>query len=64
MAVLTRLRRLFTAGAPTASVEIAADRVTGLMLGRRPGREVMAVVTEALPEGALTPTANGTLAST
>ena len=60
MAVLTRLRRLFTAGAPTASIEIAADRVTGLMLGRGPGREVRAVVTEALPDGALTPAANAT----
>ena len=60
MAVLTGLRRVFTAGAPTASVEIAADRVTGLMLSRGPGREVRAVVTEALPDGALTPTANAT----
>jgi len=60
MAVLTRLRRPFTAGAPAASVEIAADRVTGLMLGRGPGREVRAVVTEALPDGALTPAANAT----
>ena len=60
MTSLTRLRRLFTAGAPTASVEIAADRVTGLVLGRGPGREVTAVVTEALPDGALTPAANAT----
>ena len=60
VAVLTRLRRLFTAGAPTASVEIAADRVTGLTLGREPGRDVTAVVTEALPDGSLTPTANAT----
>ena len=60
MAVLVRLRRLLTVGAPTASVEIAADRVTGLTLRGGPGREVMAVVTETLPDGALTPTANAT----
>ena len=60
MPVLTRLRRLFNGGAPTASVEIAADRVTGLTLGRGVGREVVAVVTEALPAGVLTPTANAT----
>ena len=60
MAVLTRLRRLFTASAPTASIEIAADRVTGLTLGRRPGGGVTAVVTERLPDGVLTPTANAT----
>ena len=60
MAALTRLRRLFTASAPTASVEIAADHVTGLTLGRGPGREVTAVVTETLADGALTPSANAT----
>ena len=60
MHVLTGLRSLFNAGAPTASIEIAADRVTGLVLGLGPGREVMAVVTEALPAGVLTPTANAT----
>ncbi len=58
MAVLTRLRRLFTASAPVASIEIAADRVTGLTLARGGGRRVTAVVTEPLPDGALTPTAN------
>ena len=60
MAVLTRLRRLFTSSAPATSIEIAADRVTGLTLGRRQGRGVTAVVTELLPDGALTPTANAT----
>ena len=60
MTVLTRLRRLFTASAPAAGIEIAADRVTGLTLGRGGGREVTAVVTEPLPDGALTPTANAT----
>ncbi len=56
MAVLTRLRRLFGSSAPTTSLEIAADRVTGVTLGR--GHVVAAVVTEALPDGALTPAAN------
>ena len=59
MAVLTRFRRLFSAHVPAASIEIAADRVTGITLGRGRGRQhVTAVVTEALPDGALTPTAN------
>ena len=58
MAVLTDLRRLFTAGAPTTGIEIAADRVTGLTMGRGRSGEVTAVVTEPLPDGALTPTAN------
>ena len=60
MAVLTRLRRLLTAKPPTASVEIAADRVTGLALGRGPGREVSVVVTEMLPDGAIIPAPNAT----
>ena len=60
MAVLTRLRRLLTANAPTASIEIAADRVTGLTLDRGPGRKVRAVVTEPLPDGVLLPMANAT----
>ena len=60
MAVLTRLRRLVTTSAPATSIEIAADRVTGLTLGRRHGRGVTAVVTELLPDGVLTPTANAT----
>ena len=60
MAVLTRLRRLVTTSAPATSIEIAADRVTGLTLGRRQGRGVTAVVTELLPDGVLTPTANAT----
>ena len=60
MAVVTRFRRLFTASAPAASIEIAADRVTGLTLGRGRRQEVTAVVTEPLPDGALKPTANAT----
>ena len=58
MALLARLRRRFAPHAPTASVEIAADRVTGLTLARGRRRVVTSVVTERLPEGALTPTAN------
>ena len=60
MSVLTRLRRLVTTSAPAASIEIAADRVTGLTVGRKQGRGVTAVVTELLPDGVLTPTANAT----
>ena len=60
MALLTRLRRFLAAGAPTASVEIAADRVTGLTIGPGPDGEVTGVVTERLPQGALRPTANAT----
>ena len=58
MAVLARLRRRFAPNAPTASIEIAADRVTGLTLarGRRP--VVTSIVTERLPDGVVTPTAN------
>ncbi len=58
MAVLTRLRRLLVPSAPTTSVEVAADRVTGLTIGRGPGRAVTGVETEMLPDGALLPTAN------
>jgi type IV pilus assembly protein PilM len=58
MAVLTRLRRLLVPSAPTTSVEIAADRVTGLTIGRGSGRAVLGVETEGLPDGALLPTAN------
>ena len=52
MAVLTRLRRLLVPSAPTTSVEIAADRVTGLTIGRGSGRAVLGVETEGLPDGA------------
>lgn len=58
MAAWTRLLRLFTASAPTASIEIAADRITGVVLGPGPNQEAIAVVTESLPEGVLIPTAN------
>jgi Tfp pilus assembly PilM family ATPase len=60
MAALSRLHRLFNSNAPTASIEIAADRVTGITLRRGPGRQITAVVTEHLPDGALTPSANAT----
>jgi type IV pilus assembly protein PilM len=56
MALLPRLGRLFTPPAPTACLEIAGDRVTGITIGR--GRGVTAVVTEELAEGALVPSAN------
>ncbi len=58
MAVPASLRRWFAPHAPTASIEIAADRVTGLTLARGRRAIVTSVVTERLPEGALTPTAN------
>ena len=60
MAVLTDLRRLFRTSTPTTGIEIAADRVTGLTLGRGRGREVAGVVTEPLADGLVTPTANAT----
>ena len=58
MAFLPRVRRLFAARPPAASLEIAADRVTGVALerGGQAGRPV--VVTEPLPDGALVPAAN------
>ena len=58
MAFLPRVRRLFAPRPPAASLEIAADRVTGVALDRggQGGRPV--VVTETLPDGALVPAAN------
>ena len=58
MAALTRLRRLLVPSAPTTSIEIAADRVTGLTIGSGPGRAVRGAATEVLPDGVLLPTAN------
>lgn len=58
MALLPQVRRLFASRPPAVSVEIAADRITGVMFGRGRGAPVAAVVTEALPAGALVPAAN------
>ena len=56
----TRIRRFFVARPPAASIEIAADRVTGVSLGRARSGTVTAVVTERLPDGALVPSPNAT----
>lgn len=58
MAVLDHLRRRFAPPAPTASIEIAADRVTGLTVARGRRLAVTSLVTEPLPEGVVTPGAN------
>ena len=58
MGVLTPFRRWFAASPPNASIEIAADRVTGVTLGW--DAVVTGVVSEPLMEGILTPTANAT----
>ena len=58
MAVMTHLRRMLAPSAPGASIEIAADRVTGVSLGRGSGAVVTAVATEGLPDGAVVPSAN------
>ena len=57
---LTRLLRFFTTYAPTVSLEIAADRVTGVSLGRRSKGEGTGVVVQALPAGVVTPALNST----
>ena len=56
MSALARLSALFAAPAPSVGIEIAADRVTGVVLDR--GRRVSAAVTRPLPPGALSPAAN------
>lgn len=56
MSALARLARLFAPPAPAAGIEIAADRVTGVVLDRQ-GR-VTAAVSRPLPAGVVTPTAN------
>jgi type IV pilus assembly protein PilM len=58
MAFLPRVRRLFASRPPAASIEIAADRVTGVALERGRQAGLSAVVTEPLPDGALVPAAN------
>ena len=60
MSLSARLRRLFATRPPVVSVEIAADRVTGLALGRDAAAPVAAVATEPLPDGALVPAASST----
>ena len=56
MSALSRLSRLLAAPAPSAGIEIAADRVTGVVLDR--GRRVLAAVSRPLPAGAVVPAAN------
>ncbi len=56
MSALASLSRLFAAPAPSAGIEIAADRVTGVVLDRE--RRVAAAVSRPLPAGAVTPAAN------
>lgn len=56
MSALSSLSRLFAAPAPPAAVEIAADRVTGVVLDRE--RRVAAAVSRPLPAGVVTPAAN------
>ncbi len=60
MAFLPMVGRLFAPRPPAASLEIAADRVTGVALGRGRHAVLTAVVTERLPDGALVPAANAT----
>ncbi len=55
---LARLLGLFAAPAPSAGIEIAADRVTGVVLDR--GRRVAAAVSRPLPPGVVTPAVNAT----
>ena len=56
MSALSRLSRLLAAPAPPAAIEIAADRVTGVVLDR--GRRVSAAVSRPLPAGVVAPAAN------
>ena len=56
MSALASLSRLFAAPPPTAGIEIAADRVTGVVLDRE--RRVAAAVSRPLPPGVVTPAVN------
>ncbi len=56
MSALASLYRLLAAPAPSAGIEIAADRVTGVVLDRE--RRVAAAVSRPLPAGAVTPAVN------
>ena len=56
MSALSSLSRLFAAPAPSAGIEIAAARVTGVVLDGE--RRVAAAVSRSLPDGVVTPAAN------
>ena len=56
MSALAGLSRLFAPPAPSAGIEIAADRVTGVVLDRE--RRVAAAVSRPLPAGAVVPAVN------
>ena len=56
MSALSKLSRLLAAPPPPAAIEIAADRVTGVVLDR--GRRVSAAVSRPLPAGVVAPAAN------
>ena len=56
MSALSSLSRLFAPPAPSAGIEIAADRVTGVALDR--GKRVAAAVSRPLPAGVVVPAAN------
>ena len=56
MSALSRLSRLLAGPAPSAGIEIAADRVTGVVVDR--GRRVTAAVSRPLPAGVVAPAAN------
>jgi len=56
MSAFAGLSRLFAAPAPSAGIEIAADRVTGVVLDRE--RRVAAAVSRPLPVGAVVPAVN------
>lgn len=56
MSALARLARLFAAPPPAAGIEIAADRVTGVVLDR--GGRMAAGVSRPLPAGAVVPAAD------
>lgn len=58
MAFLPQVSRLFAPRPPAVSIEVAADRVTGVALGRGRDAAVTSVVTESLEAGAVVPAAN------
>lgn len=58
MPFLPQVSRMFAPRPPAVSIEVAADRVTGVSLGRGRNAALAAVVTEALSGGAVVPAAN------